>query len=243
MAPMTIAFQAACGIGRFSQQRFPSSRSVCRKGRPNNAVVACLEIPGIDMASRNSAIAAAKAARLSEGIEGAKDEGEDGKEESLGPFREDIPLINTVMFTGRLGADPILRQVGANGTYLCTFSLAVNTARGGGYTSWFKINVWGTLGERAAGMMRKGLRVGIVGSMGMDDYVDKQGRNRTSMYINAKSFEVLQSRSEFTDDGPGSSAGSRGYSNSNYQQRRAPRSRNVSSSPPSGGGGGSDEPF
>lgn len=121
-------------------------------------------------------------------------------------FRKDIPLLNTAVLTGRLGQDPTLMRVGRNNTELCKFSLAVQSRRtdeeGKRITSWFTVQVWGAQAARAADLLRKGLRVGVTGSIAIDEWTGKDGVGRKNVVINAKTFEVLQSRSEFGFDAP-----------------------------------------
>lgn len=210
LAPLSVSLRTQLPGRRLNV----TQRAPCRHAALTTPK-ACFQIPGVDMEARAKAKAAAAAA-----------EAESGEEKvELGPWDKNITLLNLVVLTGRLGADPILRQVGSKGTPLCTFSLAVNTNNislgdGSRHTSWFRINIWGARGERAAGMLRKGMRVGVQGPIGVDEYVDKQGRDRTTVYVTAKSFEILQSKSEF-----GSSASMGGASRSyNYGKQNNPPS-------------------
>ncbi len=198
MTPLP-AFQSPYGVWHTPFSHNAQKTGLSRRPRsaqtrgPHRAARACVELPGIDNAARMAAKAAA-----------AEAGGDSQAEADLGKFRNDVPLLNTVMLTGRLGADPALRQVGRNNVALCTFSLAVNSQRtyadGTRHTSWFKVNVWGSQAERAASLLRKGLRVGVAGRIGIDQYTDRQGQQRQSVVVTAKSFEVLQSRSEFGGD-------------------------------------------
>lgn len=121
-------------------------------------------------------------------------------------FREDVPLLNSVVLTGRLGQDPTLRQVGRNMTDLCTFSLAVadDVFESGAErtTSWFNIQFWGSSAGRAAAALRKGLRVGITGTLSVDEWTGRDGQTRNTVSLTGTSFEVLQSRSEIGFDAP-----------------------------------------
>lgn len=150
-------------------------------------------------------------------------------------FREDIPLLNSVVLTGRLGQDPTLRQVGKNMTDLCTFSLAVsddvfdkNAER---TTSWFNIQFWGSSAGRAASALRKGLRVGITGTLSVDEWTGRDGKKRNTVNITGSSFEILQSRSEIGFDAPaGRSAGGNSRSGATSFDRQGGGAAAVSSS-------------
>jgi single-strand DNA-binding protein len=133
-------------------------------------------------------------------------------------FRPDVPLLNSVVLTGRLGRDPTLRHVGADDqrkVALLTFSLAVTdevpegeweegAERG---TSWFSCEMWGQRAEAASRFLRKGLRVGVDGQLGFSFYKDRGGAEVEAPVLIVRSFEVLQSRSE--SDGAWSDAASR----------------------------------
>lgn len=151
-------------------------------------------------------------------------------------FRADMPLINTVVLTGRLGGDPTLRTVGAREIELCTFSLAVtddwDPDAGPGQertTSWFPVEVWGATAGRAASVLSKGLRVGITGTLCVNSWTDKNGKAQQSPVITANKFEILQSRSETSGEGGGGKGAytqyqqKSGTGGSGWQNRGSPR--------------------
>jgi single-strand DNA-binding protein len=149
-------------------------------------------------------------------------------------FRPDIPLLNSVILTGRLGQDPVLRQVGQDDRRklsLLTFSLAVrDEVEEDEYvpgaeptTSWFKCELWGQRAEAGARLLRKGLRIGIVGQLGFESYTNRAGEEVDAAVIMVGSFEVLQSKSEsqagegvFSSDSAG--AGRKPYSSQTYDR-------------------------
>jgi single stranded DNA-binding protein len=123
-------------------------------------------------------------------------------------FRPDIPLINIVILTGRLGQDPVLRHVGQDDKRklsLLTFSLAVRdevsddeyVASAEPTTSWFKCELWGQRAESGARLLRKGLRIGVTGQLGFESYTNRAGEEVDAAVIMVRSFEVLQSKSEY----------------------------------------------
>lgn len=124
-------------------------------------------------------------------------------------FRPDIPLLNTVVITGRLGQDPLLRYVGSDDSRklaLTTFSVAVQNDfpdPGGGmqpYTSWFDCEMWGHRAETAAKILQKGLRIGITGQLGVSSYTNKEGNSVEAPVLMVQTYEILQSRSETEND-------------------------------------------
>lgn len=150
-------------------------------------------------------------------------------------FRKDIPLLNRAILTGRLGQDPTLIEVGRNNTALCKFSLAVTSTRvddeGKPITSWFTIQIWGSQAPRAAAVLRKGLRVGVAGSIVIDEWKARDGSMRKAVVINARSYEILQSRSEI------------GFNEPATRDRSAPQQRSAPSSSYGAKANDSDDPF
>lgn len=115
-------------------------------------------------------------------------------------FPEGVPIINSVQLTGRLGADPDYRTVGDN-IDLCKFSLAVKheydpSSTMTEDTSWFDIEVWGSLGRSTARRVRKGMLVAVSGSIGVNAWVGKDGIERQNPVVTANLVEVLQSKSQ-----------------------------------------------
>ncbi|CDF37642.1 unnamed protein product [Chondrus crispus] len=116
-------------------------------------------------------------------------------------FRADLPLLNRIILTGRLGKDPSLRDISADAK-VCNFSLAVTTeydpdeGRDQDRTSWFDVEAWGSTAEYISKFGKKGMRVGVSGSLNVSSWTGKDGETRESPIVTADSFEILQSRSE-----------------------------------------------
>ncbi|KAI0560512.1 Single-stranded DNA-binding protein [Gracilaria domingensis] len=112
-----------------------------------------------------------------------------------------LPNLNVVTLVGRLGADPVFK-VTSSGSELCKFSMAVShdydpNDSDEDKTSWFDIEVWGSLAKLAA-RARKGVRVGVSGSLGLNCWTGRDGLEREDPIVRATTFEILQSRSEQT---------------------------------------------
>lgn len=125
----------------------------------------------------------------------------DDEKALCGDFRADLPLINKVILTGRLGADPTIRDVGQDAK-VCKFSLAVNTEYDPDEgpdqerTSWFDVEAWGSTAEYIAKFGKKGLRVGVSGPLNINAWTGRDGETRETPIVTADTFEILQSRSE-----------------------------------------------
>lgn len=116
-------------------------------------------------------------------------------------FRPDVPIVNIVVLTGRLGQDAIFRIVGRDKVHLLTFSLAVEDEYDGGEktTSWFSCKVWGARAKGLETVLKKGLRVGVTGKLGFESYTTRQGVERVDPVVIVNNIEVLQSKSEGGD--------------------------------------------
>lgn len=116
-------------------------------------------------------------------------------------FRADVPLLNKIILTGRLGADPTIRAIGSDNK-VCNFSMAVTTeydpdaGRDQDRTSWFDVEAWGSTAEYISRFGKKGMRVGVSGTLNLNSWTGRDGETREVPIVTADSFEILQSRSE-----------------------------------------------
>lgn len=86
-----------------------------------------------------------------------------------------------VWLYGNLGRDPELRYT-AQGTPVCSFSLAVSRKRGNEEkTTWWKITFWEKKAELASQYLSKGRPVIVEGYPELDEYVDRDGKPRAQM--------------------------------------------------------------
>ena len=89
--------------------------------------------------------------------------------------------MNTVVFDGRVGQDPETKAVG-NDT-LSKMSVAINDGtKDKPHTSWITVEGWGKTSD-AMSRLTKGERVGVEGRLKEDQYVDKDGHNRSKLYV------------------------------------------------------------
>lgn len=113
-----------------------------------------------------------------------------------------VPILNTVVLTGRLGRDPEFITT-KNGLNICNFSLAVSRERPiicdsdpENLVDWFNVRTFGKLAETVNNLAKKGLRVGITGRLDVNEWTGRDGVKRENAVVTAKTFEVLQSKSE-----------------------------------------------
>jgi len=108
--------------------------------------------------------------------------------------------LNVVTFSGRLGADPVMRYTPSN-TAVTNLRLAVKVAKES--TLWFDVTVWGKQAETVNQYMKKGARVGVSGRLTEREWEDSTGTRRTSLVINANTVNFLDSKGD-SDNSAGS---------------------------------------
>lgn len=133
--------------------------------------------------------------------------------------------FNKIIIVGNLGRDPELRYT-PQGAAVCSFSMATNEKRrdkGGDMqdvTTWFKITLWHKQAETASKYLTKGSPVYIEGRLRVEEYTDRDGKNRQSLEVNGTDMQFI-------------SAGTAGGRNNEYGGDSSPdndfESRNSSS--------------
>jgi single-strand DNA-binding protein len=103
------------------------------------------------------------------------------------------PLITVV---GHLGSDAEFRKT-PTGIPVTSFNVA-NTPRKNkngewtdGETTWFRVFVWNYEAAGTANTLRKGDKVVVTGRMTTSTYIDKEGKERKSLEINADGVGVV----------------------------------------------------
>ena len=106
--------------------------------------------------------------------------------------------INKVILIGRLGEDPVSREV--NGKVLANFSLATSeawhdkTGKKQEKTEWHKIAIWGRQAEIAGQYLTKGSQVYLEGKIQTEKFQDKNtGADKyiTKVVLNGFDFIAL----------------------------------------------------
>lgn len=116
--------------------------------------------------------------------------------------------FNKITVVGNLGRDPELRYT-PQGNAVCNFSMATNEKRrdkGGesqDVTTWFRITLWGKQAENASKYLTKGSSVYIEGRLRVEEWADRDGKNRYTLDVHATDMQFLGgSRGEETSSGP-----------------------------------------
>jgi single-strand DNA-binding protein len=121
---------------------------------------------------------------------------------------ERIAQFNRVIMVGRVGNDPDPRYFD-DGKVVLNLSLAVrrkyhalerkayNIKSGEEETDWYGLEIWGRDAEYAAKYVKKGARIGVVGSLQLDEWNDRAtGEPRSAAKIIVKDLDILETRAE-----------------------------------------------
>ncbi len=128
-------------------------------------------------------------------------------------------MLNKVMIIGRLGQDPEVRYM-SSGDPVANFSVATSEVfrdRDGNRqerTEWHRVSVYGKQAENVKNYLHKGSQVYVEGSLRTSKWQDKQGNDRTTVEINARTVQFLDRRG----DSQGAGGGYNNNQNSNYSQ-------------------------
>ena len=106
--------------------------------------------------------------------------------------------FNKITIIGNLGRDPELRYT-PQGDAVCDFSVAVNDRKrdkAGEWqdvTTWFKVTFWRKQAENASKYLTKGRQVYVEGRLQVEEWTDRDGKNRTTLVIQGSELQFLGS--------------------------------------------------
>jgi len=109
--------------------------------------------------------------------------------------------FNKLILVGNLGRDPELRYT-PQGTPVCSFTLATNEKRKDragetqDVTTWFRVTLWGRQAETASQYLSKGRPVYIEGKLRVEEWTDKDGKQRHTLEVHATDMQFLGSRGD-----------------------------------------------
>jgi single-strand DNA-binding protein len=109
--------------------------------------------------------------------------------------------FNKVIIVGNLGRDPELRYT-PQGTAVCNFSMATTEKRkdkSGEFqdvTTWFRVTLWDKKAEVAAKYLQKGKPVYIEGRLKIDEWTDRDGKDRYTLDVTATDMQFIGSASD-----------------------------------------------
>ncbi|MEJ7846690.1 MAG: single-stranded DNA-binding protein [Pyrinomonadaceae bacterium] len=113
--------------------------------------------------------------------------------------------FNKVIIVGHLGRDPELRYT-PQGSAVCNFSMATTDKRrdkSGEFqevTTWFKVTLWEKKAEVAAKYLTKGTQVYIEGRLRVEEWTDRDGKNRSTLEVQGTEMQFLSSGGGRSED-------------------------------------------
>ena len=103
-----------------------------------------------------------------------------------------------VTLVGYVGGDPELRYT-QNGLAVTNFSLATTEKiRGEDHTEWFRVTAWSKLAEIVGQWVTKGMQLYVEGRLSTEEWLDREGRNRFTLKVNAS--QILMFGKKDSDD-------------------------------------------
>ncbi len=105
-------------------------------------------------------------------------------------------MFNLVVLTGRLTADPELKQT-QSGVPVTSFSIAVQRKYKAGedaITDFINIVAWRQTAEFICKYFGKGKMIGIEGSIQTRKWMDDDGKNRTAFEVLANNVQFVESK-------------------------------------------------
>lgn len=125
--------------------------------------------------------------------------------------------FNKIIIVGNLGRDPELRYT-PQGDAVCNFSVAVSEKKrdkAGDFqdiTTWFKVTLWRKQAETASKYLTKGSPIYIEGRLHIDEWTDRDGKNRYTIEVTATDMQFIGNRSQDSGDNSGGSPSTNEFS-------------------------------
>lgn len=104
--------------------------------------------------------------------------------------------FNKIIVVGNLGRDPELRYT-PQGSAVCSFSIATNEKKRDkagdmqDVTTWFRVTLWNKQAENASKYLTKGSAVYVEGRLRVEEWTDRDGKNRSSLEINGTDMQFI----------------------------------------------------
>lgn len=104
--------------------------------------------------------------------------------------------FNKIIIVGHLGQDPTLRYT-QTGKAVCRFSIATNKTRGDKeIVTWFRVTAWERLAEIVNEFLVKGREVYVEGDVHVEEFTDRDGKQRQSLEVTAEKIHFIGSKNE-----------------------------------------------
>lgn len=109
--------------------------------------------------------------------------------------------FNKIILVGNLGRDPELRYT-PQGSAVCNLSVATSEKRRDktgemqDITTWFRVTLWEKKAEAAAKYLTKGSSVYVEGRVRVEEWTDRDGKNRYTLEVHGTDMQFLGSNRE-----------------------------------------------
>ena len=106
--------------------------------------------------------------------------------------------MNKVIITGRIANNLELRAT-STGKSICEFRLATNrpvTRDGERVADFINCRVWNKSAENLVKYQAKGNLIAVFGRMQVENYKDKEGKNRNNTYVLVEDLEYLETKKD-----------------------------------------------
>ena len=100
--------------------------------------------------------------------------------------------MNRITVVGNVGGDPVLRTTPKS--QVVSFTVA-DTHWRTKTTTWFKVEMWGSRGEKISEKVKKCMKVTVIGELRSEEYEARTGEKRTSLVVNADEIEFTADKS------------------------------------------------
>jgi single-strand DNA-binding protein len=176
--------------------------------RPHRDIFSIKNTPGdfFDEISENSS--SDSAPRIEQGQHTGERPSDEELAAAAGEWDNRLARFNRVALTGRVGNDPDPKYFD-DGKVVLNLSLAVRRKYHGAErkafdiktgeeeTDWYGLEIWGRDAEYAAKYVTKGARIGVVGSLQVDEWSDRDtGEPRNAAKIIVKDLDILETKAE-----------------------------------------------
>lgn len=110
--------------------------------------------------------------------------------------------FNRIILEGNLGKDVDFQTVAQGTLARATFPVATafKPKNGEEVTTWFQITLLGWKAEHANANLSKGSRVFIEGRLQSEQWVDKEGNNRTALKVVGERYHMIAKGNEVGSD-------------------------------------------
>ena len=111
-------------------------------------------------------------------------------------------MYNKYICVGNLTRDPETKPVNDSGDTVTNLAVAVNNPLSKDEVFYADVQAWGKVGENCNKYLTKGKRVLVEGRLKTNTWTNKEGDNRSKVYVVANSVQFLSPVNETAEGGP-----------------------------------------